>query len=89
MQLFIHTYCIFDVKHADCRTCREHSQNMSNTMSSILLMHSQNIGQINEFSSMVLMHSMNQPGSLNGSKQKVYRRTMAGRQKCTGRQICE
>ena len=26
---------------------------------------------------------------LNGSKQKVYRRTMVGRQKCTGRQICE
>ena len=26
---------------------------------------------------------------LNGSKQKVYRRTMAGRQKCTGREICE
>ena len=29
------------------------------------------------------------PVSLNGLKQKVYRRTMAGRQKCTGRQICE
>ena len=26
---------------------------------------------------------------LNGSKQKVYRRTIAGRRKCTGRQICE
>ena len=26
---------------------------------------------------------------LNGSKQKVYRRNIAGRQKCMGRQICK